>query len=87
MVRRFVNRYKIYELGQYFGGNAQMRMIMLGMTVLILSGCGVAYFSPDLSEDDPNIDIIPLTADSITQANASPYTPCLLYTSPSPRDA
>lgn len=46
--------------------------LLLGLT---LQGCGVVYIAPDVARDDPNVTVIPLTADSIIAANAARYTP------------
>lgn len=41
----------------------------------LLSGCGAVYFSPRVPTDDPNIDVVPVTANAVLQANAQPYAP------------
>lgn len=52
-----------------------MRLLLSGALALSLSGCGVAYISPDVPQDDPNIQVIALTSDSIAAANNSSYRP------------
>ena len=52
-----------------------MRFLCLAFTLLVLSGCGAIYFSPNVAEDDPNIDIIALTPQTVISANAQRYVP------------
>lgn len=52
-----------------------MRFVIFSALALTLAGCGAAYISPDVPGDDPNVQVMPLTADVIAQANASKYHP------------
>lgn len=45
------------------------------LMAILLSGCGTAYFSTKVPSGDPNVDVIPITADIVLQANAQPYAP------------
>ncbi len=40
-----------------------------------LVGCGAAYISPSVPDDDPNVNVLVLTNDVIRDANKSPYDP------------
>ncbi len=54
-----------------------MRPIVLASIVSLgaLFGCGTAYISPSVPDDDPNVNVLVLTNDVVQQANKSPYTP------------
>ena len=41
----------------------------------ILGGCGTAYISPSVPQDDPNVDVVPVTALTVKHANSATYTP------------
>lgn len=40
-----------------------------------LSGCGVFYQSSIVQEEGGRVSVVPITADSVTRANAAPYQP------------
>lgn len=46
-------------------------------TTLALSGCGISYQSPDVREreDGTPVVVVPMTAQEVSRANASDYTP------------
>ena len=52
-----------------------MKTGLVAALALLLSGCGVAYISPDVREDDPNVIVVPMTAQTVAQANFAPYRP------------
>jgi len=50
--------------------------IFTGLFFLALGGCGVSYISPSVSDEgDVDVQIVTLTAETVLQANQSPYTP------------
>lgn len=53
-----------------------MKKVLFAFLSLILTGCGVAYQTTSLRDDlNANVRIIHLTADTILEANNSPYEP------------
>lgn len=58
-------------------GNRFMKLLLLASCVMI-SGCGVVYFSPSVKEENTaglDVQVIDLTAESVAAVNASPYQP------------
>lgn len=53
-----------------------MKSLVLG-AFLIMSGCGVVYIAPGVSDQlaDADVTIVTLTNDTVTQANSSRYSP------------
>ncbi len=51
------------------------KALLLGV-FLSLSGCGLAYISPDVRQDGPlDVKVVELSPATVRRANASPYTP------------
>ncbi|MBE0413065.1 polysaccharide biosynthesis/export family protein [Yoonia sp.] len=48
---------------------------VLGVIILLLNGCGVAYISPQVKGDQQDVRVVPLTMQAVTAANLSPYQP------------
>lgn len=51
------------------------RRLALLATVLSLAGCGVFYQSSTVPKDGDLVDVVPITAETLSRANASPYRP------------
>ncbi len=51
--------------------------LLLSGTALVLSGCGVSYISPEVSEQAQGLDVrvLPITAENVLFANRAPYSP------------
>lgn len=52
-----------------------LKHLVLAIGLVALTGCGVAYISPRVSESDGAVRVLPLTGDSVRVANGSPYRP------------
>jgi len=52
-----------------------MRNLILGAAFTSMAACGQVYISPDVPMDDPNVHVVSLTAQSVAEANTSPYQP------------
>ena len=53
-----------------------MKRVILIVTALTLTGCGIAYQPTFMRDDDSaNVHIIHLTPETVLEANSSPYTP------------
>lgn len=52
-----------------------MRFVVLVALTLMVSGCGVAYISPKVPANSPNVDVVRLDAATVASANRSTYTP------------
>ncbi|MGV6839095.1 MAG: polysaccharide biosynthesis/export family protein [Planktomarina sp.] len=52
-----------------------MRIVILGTALTALTACGQVYISPDVPMDDPNVQVVSLTAQTVDAANASHYHP------------
>ncbi|WP_373322906.1 polysaccharide biosynthesis/export family protein [Roseovarius pelagicus] len=52
-----------------------LRYFILAVGLVTLTGCGVAYISPRVTETDGKVRVLPLTADSVRVANGSSYRP------------
>ncbi|MEP0940400.1 MAG: polysaccharide biosynthesis/export family protein [Rhizobiaceae bacterium] len=56
-------------------GLSMFRRLIAISLLSIVTGCGVAYISPVVSEDDGKVRIVPLTSDVVSAANRAPYAP------------
>lgn len=54
---------------------ALARRGLFGLGLLALTGCGAIYISPDVPTDDPDVTVVPLSAQAVRVANFDPYTP------------
>lgn len=55
-----------------------MKRFVFGLLILALSGCGVAYVTPQVRQgvaSSSQVRVLPVTAESVLQANASTYYP------------
>ncbi|QYX57394.1 polysaccharide biosynthesis/export family protein [Roseovarius sp. SCSIO 43702] len=52
-----------------------MNKTIFAALAFLLSGCGVAYISPDVRANDPNVQVIEMDAASVAAANRSSYSP------------
>ncbi|KKM68519.1 hypothetical protein LCGC14_1460070 [marine sediment metagenome] len=51
------------------------KRLIAASTVILLSGCGVAYISPKVSDAGSKVRIVPLTSETVLAANKSTYEP------------
>ena len=49
------------------------KRLIAASTLILLSGCGVAYISPKVSDAGSNVRIVPLTSETVLAANKSTY--------------
>jgi polysaccharide export outer membrane protein len=56
-------------------GFTGLRAIYATVLAIGLTGCGIAYTSPQISGEDDNVVVVPLTGQTVQQANQSVYTP------------
>jgi polysaccharide export outer membrane protein len=52
-----------------------LKKSLLALALLTASGCGVVYISPQVTEADGKVRIIPITGQSVLAANRAPYNP------------
>ena len=52
-----------------------IKKLALLLGLLALTGCGVVYISPKVTESEGDVRVLPLTADSVRVANGAPYRP------------
>lgn len=52
-----------------------MKTLVAIAVSLLLSGCGAAYISSKVKDDDGNVRIVPLTSETVLTANQSTYQP------------
>ena len=52
-----------------------MTRLALTLGLMALTGCGVAYISPSVSDAGDDVRVLPVTADSVRVANGAPYRP------------
>lgn len=52
-----------------------MLRMLSSFCVLFLSGCGAAYISPDVNAESEIVQVVPLTMETVSRANSSPYSP------------
>lgn len=52
-----------------------LRHLVLAIGFVALTGCGVAYISPRVTEAEGAVQVVPLTADTVRVANGAPYRP------------
>jgi polysaccharide export outer membrane protein len=56
-------------------GKNMLKHLILATGFAVLTGCGVAYISPKVTESAGKVRVVPLTADSVRVANGAPYRP------------
>ncbi|SEK96328.1 polysaccharide biosynthesis/export family protein [Roseovarius nanhaiticus] len=52
-----------------------LKRLALAISLTALTGCGVAYISPKVSDAGDDVRVLKLTADSVRVANGAPYRP------------
>ncbi|UOA34122.1 hypothetical protein DSM110093_03957 (plasmid) [Sulfitobacter sp. DSM 110093] len=57
------------------GVRIMLKRLMAIATVTLLTGCGVAYVSPKVSDAGSKVRIVPLTSETVLAANRSQYIP------------